>query len=397
MGRAVSVWFTVNQAKTWAKAAIPSQLATSKNFGPQKQVGCESLFHPNHMKKPLPLVSCLLIAAGTLPAENMTFQTGANVVSITSYPGIDLADNANDDTAAIQQAIKENIHKGRTLYFPNGTYNISAPIEFRRASDNAWDCEITLQGQSQAGVVFKLKANTFVSTTTPQPVLRTASQNGGTSGGGNQAFFNNIRNLTIDTGTGNPGAIGLDHIANNIGTIEDVTIRSSDVNKVGIAGISMKRSASGPLLIRRVTVVGFNYGIDVGNYEYGQTYEHITLSGQKLGGIRTDNSAVAIRGLTSTNSVPAILANVGNEAFTLLVDANLSGGLSTTQAIQFKGGFLGRNITTSGYGSAIRNQNNSTSVASPVAEYRSHATQSEFSSPTTTMNLPVEEAPVYAQ
>jgi hypothetical protein len=100
-------------------------------------------------------------------------------------------------------------------------------------------------------------------------------------GEGNDAYDNFIEHLTIDVGNGNPGAIGIDYLANNLGAVRDVTVRAPGDS--GAVGIAMLRKWPGPALLQQVNVQGFDTGIAVGNTEYGVTLDHIRLSGQRRG------------------------------------------------------------------------------------------------------------------
>ena len=77
------------------------------------------------------------------------------------------------------------------------------------------------------------------------------------------------------SGTGNPGAIGIDYLANNIGAIRDVRVIAPTGE--GAIGIAMQRKWPGPALLQRVEVQGFDTGIAVANTEYGVTLEHVAL------------------------------------------------------------------------------------------------------------------------
>ncbi len=102
-----------------------------------------------------------------------------------------------------------------------------------------------------------------------------------------------------------------------------------------------------------------------------------------------------ISGLTSTNSVPAIKSTHWL-ALTTLLDANLSGGSKSVSAIQNldNGKLYARNLTTSGYKSAL--QNNSTVVhGASYTEYAYPSINQLFPSPQLELNLPVEETPTY--
>jgi hypothetical protein len=71
--------------------------------------------------------------------------------------------------------------------------------------------------------------------------------------------------------------------------------------------------------------------------ECSMTFEHLTLVGQRLAGIRSQGNILAIRGLRSTNRVPAILAEGANSMLSLL-DSTLAGGSPEPPAIRADGG-----------------------------------------------------------
>ena len=75
-----------------------------------------------------------------------------------------------------------------------------------------------------------------------------------------QRFRNAIRNLTFDTGQGNPGAIGVRFNASNQGQMCRVTIRSGDGS--GPIGLDMGYTSDvGPLFVKHLRVIGFDVGI----------------------------------------------------------------------------------------------------------------------------------------
>ena len=73
-------------------------------------------------------------------------------------------------------------------------------------------------------------------------------------GEGNDAYMNFVEDLTVEIGSGNPGAIGIDYLANNIGAVRDVTLRAPADS--GAIGLSMMRKWPGPALVQRVTIEG---------------------------------------------------------------------------------------------------------------------------------------------
>ncbi len=83
-----------------------------------------------------PLVGALLclFACTALRAENIRFPAGARLLDVTAAPYNAPTDGITDATAAIQAALNAagtaEATSVRTLYFPNGTYLVSATLSF---------------------------------------------------------------------------------------------------------------------------------------------------------------------------------------------------------------------------------------------------------------------------
>ncbi|GAF88761.1 unnamed protein product, partial [marine sediment metagenome] len=288
----------------------------------------------------------------------------AGVINVKYFLYGAVGDGVTDDTAAIRAAINDALGKRKIVYFPNGTYLVSDRLAW--GAPSAWHCRMSFQGQSQANTIIKLKDSCpeYDDPNNPKAVVYTASllyTSGPYAGGkdwpglgeGNEAFSNSIYNLTVDTGANNPGAIGIDYLANNKGAVRNVTIRSGDGS--GVCGLDMTRKWVGPCLIKNVMIEGFDYGIAVDHPENSITFEHITVRNQNVLGVKNNNNSLAIRKLTSNNSVPSV-RNTGYLGLIALIDSELTGGSPSVSAIENDSGVLfARNITTSGYQSAIKN------------------------------------------
>ena len=294
-------------------------------------------------------------------------------------------DGITDDTAAIQKALDDERNENRdyfgkpkAIYFPAGTYLISDTLTWK-------GCCMNLQGQGAGVSIIKLKDKTkiFGDRNTPKAVIHTID--------GNMSFRQNITDLTVDTGKNNPGAIGIDYISNNFGSLWNVSIRSGDGQ--GKVGLDMSRQWAGPCLIKNVQIDGFDYGILTKNLEYSPTFEHITLQQQKVAGILNDGNTLAIRKLQSKNSVPAI-QNQARVGMIIVVDGNFQGGAANVSAIENNGYLYARNIKTSGYQSAIRHKE-TTVPGTSVSEYVSDKIYNLFDSPKRSLNLPIEETPIF--
>ncbi len=271
------------------------------------------------------------------------------VINITLPPYNAVPDDGIDDTAAIQRAIRDVVDvtdTSRFIYFPAGTYLISDTLVSRNSA-GIWRAMVTLQGEERGKTILKLAdhAPGFGDAGNPKAMLMTGSiMDAGepdTGGGGNKAFRNNVMDLTFDTGSGNAGAIGIEWAASNWSTIKDVTIRSGDGG--GHAGLSMRRRIPGPGYVKRVTVEGFSYGIDVSDIQYGFTLEHVHVRDQKVAGVRLDRNLLHMRKFTSDNRVPAIVATHSESAVTL-TESHLRGTVEGVHAIRTEGNLLALDV-----------------------------------------------------
>ena len=328
----------------------------------------------------------------TVPPDNprLRFPADAVVDVKTAYGA--KGDGNTDDTAALQKAIAEN--PNRTLYLPTGTYVVSKALEARAKSGN-WQAGLRLVGEQRDATVIRLKdkASGFGDRWDPRPVLRTGSAPVAAAVGPgrpetNGAFGNLLDNLTVDTGA-NTGAVGIDYAGSNVAALRRITVKGN-----GTTGLAMTRAFPGPALISRVTVQGFDYGIRVGQGQYGLTLEHISLTGQKISGLENGGNVLAIRDLTSENSVPAI-RSTDREGFITLVDAKLTGGTADFSGVQSAGELLARRVHTAGYRSALT-QGNKIVPGAEVAQYVSKTPYTPTpETPSTAADLPVRDTPEY--
>ena len=358
------------------------------------------------MWKLAPALWCALLLPHFCPAllpseEPVAFPEHANVVRVTRPPYNAKGDGVSDDTAALQLAINENTGLGRVLYFPPGTYLVSATLNWPRKWNGRENWGYTwLQGQSPGKCVIRLKDGTFTDPKKPESMMW--------CGGFGSAdwFHNHVQGLTFDVGKGNPGAVGLQFYSNNYGAVRDCRFVSQDGQ--GAVGLDLgHRDMNGPLLVRRVEVRGFRKGIATARAVNSQTFEHITLSGQSEFGFDNEGQAIAIRGLASDNAVPA----VRSYGTLCLLEARLTGraGASKIPAIvNYNGGriFL-RDIATTGYGRAlgdvatpdfaaafrIQGADKPGSAGPDIAEYFSSPATSLFPTKAASLRIPIEETP----
>jgi hypothetical protein len=336
-------------------------------------------------------------------ASDKRFPNIPNIVNVKTVYGAK-GDGVTDDTQAISQAIKDNLgyRSGKkVIYFPKGTYLVSNTLMWKN-NLGSWDNFLAFQGENRNASIIKLKDNAigYQDPKKPKAVIHTAGISGSADGGGNRAHRNYIFDLTVDTGKGNPNAIGIDYHANNLGALRNVTIRSGD--GAGSVGLRMARGWPGPCLIKNVKISGFDVGIDTVSPEYSVTFENITLENQKLFGIRNMWNVLSIYKLTSNNKVPAIKHENITQAYsrdtrnlTVLVDANLTGGSSGNVAIDnYAGNVYLRNVQTTGYQAVVKNRGQIIPGTS-ITEYVSSQPLSLFNSTGRSLKLPIEETPSF--
>lgn len=332
----------------------------------------------------------LALGAPLPGAENIAFPEDAGIVDVTKPPYRAKGDGVTDDTGAIQRALDDHPNRGAIIYLPNGIYLVSDTIRWTAGrSPGSEEKRTVLQGQSRRGTVIRLRDDCpgFEDPRRPKAPIWTGRAPA-------QRFGNEVHDLTVDTGAGNPGACGIQFIANNQGGISNVTILSGDGR--GVVGLDMGYTdEQGPCLIKDVEVVGFDVGVRVATSVASETLEHIRVRHQNRFGLRNDGQPCTIRGFRSLNEVPA-LHNTGG--FTVLVDSVLegTGAAASEPAIISESAIVVRNLRTKGYRAAIRHlgKEGSREVAGPdVEEFLSKPASALFGPPAPALGLPVRETP----
>lgn len=313
---------------------------------------------------------------------------GAKGVDIGDYGAI--PNDGIDDTAAIQRALDDErrdangktIHsdfngRPKHLYLPEGIYNVSDTIDW---VGNA----VTLNGDGSGKTILKLDDNAsgFGSTESSKAVIESSD--------GNKAFRNNIWNLSVDTGKGNVGAIGIDYGASNNGSMENVAVTSGDGQ--GAIGVSMADGIPGPLLLKNVKVDGFDTGIK-NSGPYSATFKDIELVNQNKAGIDAGGGTLVIDGLESNNSVPAVKSDYWFEMVTI-INSDLQGGAPGVSAIESRGQLYARDINTSGYQSAVKYKDEFI-AGDTVEEYASQTSELFDNSAQKSLNLPIKDFPEF--
>jgi len=332
-------------------------------------------------------ISLLLFLTALLSAaDDMPWLNGCGWIDARATAAGDGA-TAADNTAALNALTVGLSHGGATVYLRDGTYVLS----------DTWQLgskRMVLQGQSRARTVIRLRDNApgFGDAKKPKPVLEWISYtaNGLPSNfpknrGMGQAFCNGLYDITVDVGSGNPGAIACYFITNNQGGMRNVTLRAGSGS--GSVGLALDYAWPGPGLVSNLAVEGFAQGIHAGQNQYSMTFDRISLRGQREAGLVNDGQLLRISRLDSDNAVPAVL-NRSFSSSLVLVDSRLRGSGAVAIDNQgtgpnkyaakpdtwLPGAFL-RAVEVQGYAAAVRSRwakGDETVPAGLVAEWSSH-------------------------
>jgi hypothetical protein len=358
---------------------------------------------------------------------------GGRLVDVTKPPFNAKGDGKTDDTGALIAArdfvtrSHEPAYCGRNfaknsyiLYLPNGTYLVSDTVNHNLpvlAGDGVWDNyqqhwvmsdkdtqnrelfpsgvvreqndSIIILGQSREKTILRLKDNSpGFGVNSGKPVLSFFRLSCGSDVNQN----NVVENLTIDTGSGNPGAIGMRWNSANTGAIRNVTIRSGDGS--GFAGLTCDVfCAQG--LFEDISIDGFDEGLSIRAGIWGTipTLEHASFSNQKRNAIRVANySRMAARDVVVTGAPTAL--RVESSANAVVLDSSFQGKDGAAAMDLADGQLFARNIQTPGYASALVRDGKSVLSSPNVEEYVSlPALSTEPGAPSASLRLPIEESP----
>jgi hypothetical protein len=313
-------------------------------------------------------------------AEPIAFPAWAGVHDVTVEFGAK-GDGTTDDTEAINRALgKYHDRHMEIVYLPAGTYLVSSNLNFA--------CWLYLQGAGVGKTIIKLKDRCpgFQTPGDSKAVIGWPRDEWG--GSYNMAFSRHINDLSVDTGTGNPGAIGIRHISNNGGGIENVEIRSGDGK--GDIGLDLRQQWDGPCVYRNVSISGFTSGIVVHSATYASTMENITIDKVQVG-LRNECHPIALRKFDIRTSGGPAIENAIDNGHLVLLDSVLRG--KGEAAISNAGRCLLRNVAVEGFAAPLAG-NAELKGKKVITEYLSGPVRTQREGGATgTLNLPIKEHP----
>ncbi|NHA67157.1 glycosyl hydrolase family 28-related protein [Phycicoccus flavus] len=344
-------------------------------------------------------------------SENVVFPDEAFAKTVGDAGVIDVkrlfgaaGDGVTDDTAALV-AVYDLVHDRfaadrngplvdqNIIYLPDGEYLVSDTVVYSEPlneadNDNENNARIRFQGQSRDGVTIRLAdGSAGFGPGADKPVLSLAKgfRNG-------TVASNYVQNLTIDTGSGNPGATGLLFCGANNAAVRHVAIRAADGE--GVKAISL------PIWVTQGTyedldLVGFDHGFYCETPRgYLVVLDGVRMTGQRVSGIECVDSCVSARRVVGDMAAP-VARVTGPGGHLVLVDSFLRGRDDSVPAVDSQGGQLfARDLRTPGYAYAIRREGEVAVRAAKVREYVSAPVATLFEqSRTTSLDLPVQDSP----
>lgn len=371
---------------------------------------------------------------------------GGRVLDVTQPPFNAKGDGKTDDTQALVAAMRfvrdhyELIHgkdfsfcekmnnRNWVIYLPDGEYLVSDTVsqgwpaqainilkgwsQVQTVNVNSPEHEVQLNAGGAQEVYSEMNwAIRIVGQSRGKTVIRLKDSAPGFGKGSEKAvvtFYllkegsnvnngNVIQNVTIDTGKGNPGAIGLKWSASNYGGIRNVAIRSAD--GYGRAGLLMDRRNATSYL-HDLLVEGFDVGIELtAGAETAVTLEHATLSRQRetalrVGGEKTGHVCLSARKIL-THDAPVALRAV-HAAQVVFLDSKLTSTRDSAAAmvLETDGYLFARDVGVSGYRAAVVRHGETVLNGSVIKEYASTKPVSlHGDAPVQSLRLPVKDTP----
>jgi hypothetical protein len=147
----------------------------------------------------------------------------------------------------------------KILYFPAGTYLITKQLDFRYQEGKRRVQKpgfMMIYGESKERARILLAPNSPTFQDRPRPVIAFTN-----SKSSNNSYHNSVRNITLEIGENNRGAIGFHFVSSNVGSMENVICRNLDTENPAYRGISLPVVKGGLSYLTNIRIEGFRTGI----------------------------------------------------------------------------------------------------------------------------------------
>jgi len=221
----------------------------------------------------------------------------AGYLDVTLY-GAD-STGTQDSTAAIQAAINDAMTYAMVTYLPVGTYLVSAPLVGEQiftsecqsstywGKNSVWQAPTLVGPASGPRPVIRLKDSSAAFQDETKPVAIIHFYNNGPvanapewSGNTGCEMFSVIRDLNVEVGTGNPGAVGVENPGSQGCYLENIHVDATGAY-AGIMGTP------------GVAELAVNLAVDGGQYGiipyWPTTLVGVTVKNQTVAGLKLDN------------------------------------------------------------------------------------------------------------
>jgi hypothetical protein len=340
-------------------------------------------------------IAVFLFAAPCVAAGSdytIVIPEGADGFNVVKHGGLDNTGRI-DCTEKLKKWLweKRGVSKSR-LYFPKGTYLVSGSLCMkinRSRSARGHSHGPRIIGENRTGTVIRLKDGTW-----PKAVYKLGPGAGrekkidkqvvlNCGDCTNTTFGKVIRNLTVNIGRNNAGAIGVQYNTSNDGYMGEVNIVSEDGQ--GVAGLALAGVENGPGQIRNVTIKGFDIGIYSAS-AYAVASSGIEIDGARKVGLfnwgKTPGDDWTIR--MAEAGAPAVV----NKRVLALINVKLSGPASDQPALVNEGNLYLRNAKAEGFAAVMKD------AGAEVKEFHTGEPRGMFHNTQTALALPIKRQPL---
>lgn len=250
-------------------------------------------------------------------SEPIRFPEDGGIVNVLEFGAV--PDDDKDDTAAIQEALDQFPSGNRIVFLPPGEYRITDTLRWPDGEHSGFSQKrVILQGAGETLTTLRLPDyQGGFNSNEPKALIWTGRKPA-------QRFRNAIRDLSVDVGKGNRKAIGIQFNASNQGCVRNVTIRSESDS--GHIGLDLGHTDEiGPLLVKNLTVEGFEVGISTKWPVNSNTFEDINLINQRRYGWWNYHQMIFVRSLISENRVTALYNERNSWGTVTMLDSHIHG------------------------------------------------------------------------